>query len=98
MSALSYLGSKFHRLGLDGGLDAASTIHHALGELHAVNQWVDDHGVLVLRGHKVWVVRPVPSYCNLRPARVLGDWGRVAIRILREVFYCQTVGVPRKVW
>src|SRR3954470_13438806 len=75
MSALSYLGSKFHRLGLDGGLDAASTVHHALGELHAVNQWVDDHGVLVLRGHKVWVVRPVPSYWNLRPAQVLGNWG-----------------------
>src|SRR3954452_6822887 len=27
-----------------------------------------------------------------------GTGGRVAIRILREVFYCRTVGVPRKVW
>src|SRR3954469_4871860 len=54
-------------------VDAASTIHHELGELHAVNQWVDDHGVLVLHGHKVWVVRPVPSYWNFRPAQVLGD-------------------------
>src|SRR3954466_582257 len=26
-----------------------------------------------------------------RPAHVLGDWGRVAIRILREVFCCWTV-------
>src|SRR3954469_18591728 len=55
-------------------VDAASTIHHELGELHTVDQGVDDHGVLVLRGHKVWVVHPVPSYWNFRPAQVLGDW------------------------
>src|SRR4051812_10201668 len=61
-------------------VDAASTIHHALGELHAVNQWVYDHGVLVLRGHKVWVVRPVPSYWNLRPAQVLGNWGESGLQ------------------
>src|SRR3954471_4266874 len=30
--------------------------------------------------------------------RYWGTGGRVAIRILREVFYCRTVGVPRKVW
>src|SRR3954468_16571368 len=29
--------------------------------------------------------------------RYWGTGGRVAIRILREVFCCQTVGVPRKV-
>ena len=50
-----------------------------LSTMHLVNstpsiQGVDDHGVLVLRGHKVWVVRPVPSDWNLRPAQVLGDW------------------------
>src|SRR3954468_7138383 len=30
--------------------------------------------------------------------RYRGTGGRVAIRILREVFCCRTVGVPRKVW
>src|SRR3954462_750524 len=30
--------------------------------------------------------------------RYWGTGGRVAIRILREVFCCRTVGVPRKVW
>src|SRR3954469_18046161 len=57
-------------------VDATSTIHHTLVELHAVNQGVDDHGVLVLRRYKVWVVRPVPSDWNFRPAQVLGNWGK----------------------
>src|SRR3954469_5803111 len=56
-------------------VDAASTIHHTLGELHAINQGVDDHGVLVLRRYKVCVVSPVPSDWNFRPAQVLGNWG-----------------------
>src|SRR3954466_13139655 len=56
-------------------VDAASTIHHTFGELIAVNQGVDDHGVLVLRRDEVWVILPVPSNWNLRPAHELGNWG-----------------------
>src|SRR4051812_35886067 len=54
-------------------VDATSTVHHAFGELVAVNQGVDDHGVLVLHRDEVSVILPVPSDWNLRPAQVLGN-------------------------
>src|SRR3954470_2312947 len=50
-----------------------------LSTMHLVNSTPSINGLMTMAYWfsvgTVWVVRPVPSYWNLRPAQVLGNWG-----------------------